>query len=167
MVLAAIGLGLTALQMVGGARKGAKQSRSNISAWQSQIGDINKSLGELESQASLQTDVAKTDLTKNLTTQAEKLGRTKTDALENIEESSTEFAFSGETEEKLTDVTEHIDLNFEDTKKVAEQELDKTLASIEEWKGSETKRLEAERKTLFHQIGAARNTDTFMENLFG
>lgn len=166
-MFAAIGLGLTALQMVSGARKGAKQSRSNIGMWQSQLGDINKSLGELDTQAGLQEEVAKTDLTKDLTRQGKNLGRTKTEALDSIEESSKEFAFSGETEEKLSDVTEKIDLNFEDTKKVAEMELDKTLASIEEWKGSETKRLEGERKTLSHQIGAARNSDSFLENLFG
>ena len=166
-MFAAIGVGLTALQMIGGARRGAKQSRHNIGEWQSQIGDINKSLGELETQATLQTEVAKLDLTEDLTREGKNLGRTKTEALENVEEASTEFAFSGEEQERLTDVTEKIDLNFEDTKKVAERELDKTLASIEEWKGSERKILEGERKTLQGQIGAARNTDSFLENLFG
>ena len=153
--------------MIGGARKGAKQSQANKSQWQGQIGDINKSLGELDVQAGLQTEVAESDTTENLTRQSKALGGTKTDAVESIEDASTEFAFSGADKEKLSDVTEKIDLNFEDTKKVAEMELDKTLASIEEWKGSEKNRLNSEKKTLNAQIGAASNTDTFLENLFG
>jgi|TARA_R100001530_G_scaffold9539_2_gene9607 hypothetical protein len=166
-MLAAIGLGLTAIQMVGGARRGAAQSRSQIASDQKSIGLIDKSLGELEGVATLKTEVAKGDLTENLTTKGKQLGRDKTQLVKQGEDINTEFAFSGETEQKLTDAIEGIDINFEDTKKMEERKLDESLSAITEWKGSEKARLESEKDTLLASIDANRHTDSFLENIFG
>ena len=166
-IFAAIGLGLTAMQMVGGARRGAKQSRTNISQYRDQIGNINKSLAELETTASAQMETAEQDFTQDLTMNAKKLGRDKTKLVDALEDANSEFAFSGETEDKMVSLDEDIDRNFDDEKKLRERELDKTLSSIEEFKASETSRLEEERRTLFAGIDSAKNTDSFFENLFG
>jgi hypothetical protein len=71
------------------------------------------------------------------------------------------------TEQKLTDAVEGIDVGFEDTKKMEEQNLDKSLAAITEWKGAERSRLESEKDGLLASINANRQTDSFWENIFG
>ena len=166
-VIAAIGLGLQATQMIGGARRGAKQSRLNIQSDQKSLSLVNKSLTELEGVASLKEEVAQSDFTEGLTMKGKQLGREKTNIVKQVDEMNTEFAFSGETEQKLTDAVESIDLNFEDTKKMEEKRLDESLSAITEWKGTEKARLESEKDSLLASIDANRQTDSFWENIFG
>ncbi len=167
IVVAGIGVGLTALNMVGGARRGAKQSRSQMASDRRSMGLINESLGNLEGLASAKTEVAQSDFMEGLTQKGKQMGREKTKLVKQGEELNTEFAVSGMTEQKLTDAVEGIDVGFEDTKKMEEQNLDKSLAAITEWKGAERSRLESEKDGLLASINANRQTDSFWENIFG
>ena len=167
VVIGAIGVGLTAVNMVGGARRGAKQSRLNIKSDQRSMGLINQSLGELDSLASSKTEVAEMDFTEGLTMRGKQLGREKTKLVRDAEEMNTEFAVSGLTEQKLTEAVEGIDVGFEDTKKMEERRLDESLSAITEWKGAERSRLESEKDTLLASIDIGRTQDSFWENIFG
>lgn len=167
VVIGAIGVGLTATNMIGGARRGAKQSRLNIKSDQRSMGMINKSLGELESLAGQKSEVAQLDFQEGLTMKSKQLGREKTKLVRDAEEMNTEFAVSGLTEQKLTEAVEGIDVGFEDTKKMEEKKLDESLSAITEWKGAERSRLESEKDTLLASIDVGRTQDSFWENIFG
>jgi|TARA_R100001530_G_scaffold136320_2_gene116418 hypothetical protein len=166
-VVAALGLGLQFTQMIGGARRGAKQSRSNIASDRKSLGLVNQALGELETLGTMKEEVAQSDFTEGLTMKGKQLGRDKTQLVKQVGEMNDQFAFSGEGEQKLTDAVESIDVNFEDTKKMEEKRLDESLSAITEWKGGEKARLDSEKHTLLSSIDANQNTDTFWENIFG
>jgi hypothetical protein len=167
IVVAGIGVGLTALNMVGGARRGASQSRSQIASDKRSIRRLDIALGKLEGTAAAKREVAEMDMLEGLTMKGKQQGREKTKLVKQGEELNTEFSFFGESEQKLTDAVEDIDLGFEETKKMGEKSLDNSLAAITEWKGAERARLKSEKDGLRASIDANKHTDSFWENIFG
>jgi len=167
VVVAAIGVGLTATSMIGGARRGSKQSRLQKASANRQLGHINQALGELDTLAGQKSDIAQSDYTGSLTAEAKTVGRAKTKMLAQGEDAMTSFAFSGDAHDTLSQATDEMDYTFDESKRQKEIELDKTLSAIDEWKGSEASRLNSEKDVLNEQIKVASTTDSFWENIFG
>tara|TARA_R100000742_G_scaffold4279_1_gene1653 strand:- start:5702 stop:6211 length:510 start_codon:yes stop_codon:yes gene_type:complete len=167
VVVAAVGVGLTATSMIGGARRNSKQSRLQKASARRQLGSINQALGELDTLAGQKSDIANSDFQSSLVSEAKTIGRTKSKMIEKGEDAMTSFAFSGEAEETLSQATEEMDFTFDESKRQKEVELDKTLSAIDEWKGGEASRLNAEKDVLNEQIKVASTTDSFWENIFG
>ena len=77
------------------------------------------------------------------------------------------FAFSGEVQENFEIMQERMQDQFGITKENLDRNLEKTIASIEEWKLGETERLSAEKRKLEYQNDTLGATSSTWGALFG
>ena len=116
-MFAAIGLGLTVAQMVGGAATRAKGNRTLASNLSSSLQDLRKRKGEIGLAASSQREVAEGDFAENQKAEGQQLGRAKTRTIKAMEESNTEFARDTNKEGELSDAVESMDLSWDESKR--------------------------------------------------
>ena len=166
-MFAAIGLGLSVAQMVGGAAtrsKGNRRLASNLSA---SLQDLRKRKGEIGSATQAQREVAEGDFQENQKAEGIQLGRTKTRVIKQMEESNTDFARDTNKEGELSEAVENMDLSWEESKRRNTMQLDKVMASIDQFEEEEHLRLEGEERRLEQELEGARAQSGFFSNLFG
>ena len=166
-MFAAIGLGLTVAQMVGGAATRAKGNRTLASNLSSSLQDLRKRKGEIGLAASSQREVAEGDFAENQKAEGQQLGRAKTRTIKAMEESNTEFARDTNKEGELSDAVESMDLSWDESKRRNTMQLDKVMASIDQFEEEEHLRLEGEEKRLNQELEGARAKSGFFSNLLG
>lgn len=143
-------LGLQAFSMLSGAGSTAKSSRYQLSANRAAIGDINQALGDLDSTALARQEVAEEDADVEFTQQAEQTSTMFDDLQRTSDDASGKagFAFQGEVTENFERMEKRMQDNFGVSKDNMDRNLEKTVASIEEWKLGEGERLNSEKRKL-------------------
>jgi len=150
--------------LLGGSGK-AKASRTQINANKAAIGEIDNALVNLEGAATDKIGIAQEESDTAFETSAKDTSNTLTDLARTSEETigKTGFAVAGETEEVFARTEERLLDDFDTSKEVIDTNLEKTLASIEEWKMGESERLKSEKRKLV----SANNNLKGTSSIFG
>jgi len=164
-MFAAIGLGLTVAQMVGGAATRASGNRSLASNLSQSLIDLRARKGDIGLSASTQREVAEGDFTENKKAEGMSLGRAKTRTIKQMEESNTDFARDTNKEGELSEAVESMDLSWEESKRRGTMQLDKVMASIDQFEEEEHLKLEGEEKRLTQELEGARAKSGFFFKL--
>jgi len=143
-------LGLSALSTFSGASGKSKASRAQMSQNRQAIGEINTALGGLTDTAQARTEVAEEESDIQFEEGARQSSTMFDDLQRSTEEASGKqgFAFSGEVQENFEKMQHRMQDDFGVTKENIDRNLEKTIASIEEWKMGESERLKSERRKL-------------------
>ncbi len=162
-------LGLQVGSTLLGASGKSKASRTQLNANKAAIGEINTALTNLEGAATDKISIAKEETETAFETSAEQTSNTLTDLTRTSEEAvgKTGFAMAGEAEEAFARTEERLLEDFDTSKEVIDTNLEKTLASIEEWKLGEGERLRSEKRKLEAANKNLRSTSSFFGALFG
>ena len=150
--------------LLGGSGK-AKASRTQMTANKAAISEIDNALIDLEGVAADKTSVAEGEFDTAFETTAKDTSNTLTDLAKTTEDTigKTGFAVAGETEEVFKRTEERLLEDFDTSKDVIDTNLQKTLASIEEWKMGESERLKSEKRKLV----SANNNLKGTSSIFG
>lgn len=161
--------GLQVGSMITGARGKARASRAQLQANQAAIGDINKALGGLEETALARQETAEEETNVAFEESARQSSTMFDDLQKSTEDASGKqgFAFSGEVSENFEVMQKRMQDQFGVTKENLDRNLEKTVASIEEWKLGETERLSAEKRKLEYQNQTLGATSSTWGALFG
>tara|TARA_R100000501_G_scaffold18091_1_gene36015 strand:+ start:1201 stop:1782 length:582 start_codon:yes stop_codon:yes gene_type:complete len=161
--------GLQVGSMISGARGKARASRAQLQANQAAIGDINKALGGLEETALARQETAEEETNVAFEESARQSSTMFDDLQKSTEDASGKqgFAFSGEVSENFEVMQKRMQDQFGVTKENLDRNLEKTVASIEEWKLGETERLSAEKRKLEYQNQTLGATSSTWGALFG
>ena len=161
--------GLQVGSMISGARGKARASRAQLQANQAAIGDINKALGGLEETALARQETAEEETNVAFEESARQSSTMFDDLQKSTEDASGKqgFAFSGEVSENFDVMQKRMQDQFGITKENLDRNLEKTVASIEEWKLGETERLSAEKRKLEYQNQTLGATSSTWGALFG
>ena len=161
--------GLEVGSMITGARGKARASRAQLQANQAAIGDINKALGGLEETALARQETAEEETNVAFEESARQSSTMFDDLQKSTEDASGKqgFAFSGEVSENFEVMQKRMQDQFGVTKENLDRNLEKTVASIEEWKLGETERLSAEKRKLEYQNQTLGATSSTWGALFG
>ena len=161
--------GLQVGSMITGARGKARASRAQLQANQAAIGDINKALGGLEETALARQETAEEETNVAFEESARQSSTMFDDLQKSTEDASGKqgFAFSGEVSENFEVMQKRMQDQFGVTKENLDRNLEKTVASIEEWKLGETERLSAEKRKLVYQNQTLGATSSTWGALFG
>ena len=161
--------GLQVGSMITGARGKARASRAQLQANQAAIGDINKALGGLEETALPRQETAEEETNVAFEESARQSSTMFDDLQKSTEDASGKqgFAFSGEVSENFEVMQKRMQDQFGVTKENLDRNLEKTVASIEEWKLGETERLSAEKRKLEYQNQTLGATSSTWGALFG
>ena len=161
--------GLQVGSMITGARGKARASRAQLQANQAAIGDINKALGGLEETALARQETAEEETNVAFEESARQSSTMFDDLQKSTEDASGKqgFAFSGEVSENFEVMQKRMQDQFGVTKENLDRNLEKTVASIEEWKLGETERLSAEKRKLEYQNDTLGATSSTWGALFG
>ena len=161
--------GLQVGSMITGARGKARASRAQLQANQAAIGDINKALGGLEETALARQETAEEETNGAFEESARQSSTMFDDLQKSTEEASGKqgFAFSGEVSENFEVMQGRMQDQFGVTKENLDRNLEKTIASIEEWKMGETERLQSEKRKLEYQNKSLGATSSTWGALFG
>ena len=161
--------GLQVGSMITGARGKARASRAQLQANQAAIGDINKALGGLEETALARQETAEEETNVAFEESARQSSTMFDDLQKSTEDASGKqgFAFSGEVSENFEVMQKRMQDQFGVTKENLDRNLEKTVASIEEWKLGETERLSAEKRKLEYQNQTLGATSSTWSALFG
>jgi hypothetical protein len=109
-MFAAIGLGLTVAQMIGGAGERSKGSKRLAGQLQSSLFDLSKREGEIGVAAETQREVAHGDYQEEQKARGQEIGRAKGRTVKMMEESNTEFARDTNKEGDLSEAVESMDI---------------------------------------------------------
>ena len=155
--------------MITGARGKARASRAQLQANQAAIGDINTALGGLEETALARQETAEEETNVAFEESARQSSTMFDDLQKSTEDASGKqgFAFSGEVSENFEVMQKRMQDQFGVTKENLDRNLEKTVASIEEWKLGETERLSAEKRKLEYQNQTLGATSSTWGALFG
>ncbi len=161
--------GLQVGSMISGARGKARASRAQLQANQAAISDINKALGGLEETALARQETAEEETNVAFEESARQSSTMFDDLQKSTEDASGKqgFAFSGEVSENFEVMQKRMQDQFGVTKENLDRNLEKTVASIEEWKLGETERLSAEKRKLEYQNQTLGATSSTWGALFG
>ena len=161
--------GLQVGSMISGARGKARASRAQLQANQAAIGDINTALGGLEETALARQETAEEETNVAFEESARQSSTMFDDLQKSTEDASGKqgFAFSGEVSENFEVMQKRMQDQFGVTKENLDRNLEKTVASIEEWKLGETERLSAEKRKLEYQNQTLGATSSTWGALFG
>ena len=154
--------GLQLASTIGGASGKSKASRSQLRANNQAIGEIDSALGNLEDTALARTEVAEEESDVAFTEGARQTSTMFDDLQRTTEDASGKqgFAFSGEVQENFEKMQHRMQDEFGVTKENIDRNLEKTVASIEEWKMGETERLQSEKRKLQAQNDSLRGTSS-------
>jgi hypothetical protein len=166
-MFAAIGLGLTVAQMIGGASERTKGNKRLASNLQSSLFDLNKREGEIGQAAETQREVAHGDYQEEQKARGQEIGRAKGQTIKMMEESNTEFARDTNKEGDLSEAVESMDTSWEESKRRNTMQLDKVMASIDQFEDEERLAVEGERKRLNMELEGAKAKSGFFSNLWG
>ena len=161
--------GLQVGSMITGARGKARASRAQLQANHAAIGEINKALGGLEETALARQETAEEETNVAFEESARQSSTMFDDLQKSTEDASGKqgFAFSGEVSENFEVMQKRMQDQFGVTKENLDRNLEKTVASIEEWKLGETERLSAEKRKLEYQNQTLGATSSTWGALFG
>ena len=161
--------GLQVGSMITGARGKARASRAQLQANQAAIGDINKALGGLEETALARQETAEEETNVAFEESARQSSTMFDDLQKSTEDASGKqgFAFSGEVSENFEVMQKRMQDQFGVTKENLDRNLEKTVASIEEWKLGEPESLSAEKRKLEYQNDTLGATSSTWGALFG
>jgi len=143
-------LGLSALSTFSGASGKAKASSAQLDANRQAIGEINTALGGVNETAQSRGEVAEEESNVAFEEGARQTSTMFDDLQRTTEEASGKqgFAFSGEVQENFEKMQHRMQDDFGVSKENIDRNLEKTIASIEEWKMGETERLKSEKRKL-------------------
>jgi len=166
-MFAAIGLGLTVAQMIGGANERSKGNKRLAGQLQSSLFDLNKREGEIGAAAEAQREVAYGDYQEEQKATGQGIGRAKGKTIKMMEESNTEFARDTNKEGDLSEAVESMDTSWEESKRRNTMQLDKVMASINQFEDEERLAVEGEKKRLNMELEGAKAKSGFFSNLWG
>ena len=84
-----------------------------------------------------------------------------------MEESNTEFARDTNKEGDLSEAVESMDTSWEESKRRNTMQLDKVMASIDQFEDEERLAVEGEKKRLNMELEGAKAKSGFFSNLWG
>lgn len=167
MMLEAIGLGLSVAQMIGGASKRTQSNRRLKPMLEGSLLDLNKRKEDVRMAAGTQREVAEGDYQENQKAEGLTLGRTKMNVVRQMEESNTEFARDTNKEGELSRAVDSMDMSWEESKRRNTMQLDKVMASIDQFEEEENLAISDERKRLDYELEGVKASQGFFDNLWG
>ena len=151
-----------------GAGGKAKASRAGKRSVMLQIEDINESLGNLSGASLSKKEVGVEDFNRNIGNMSMKASDTMTDAYRQQESiaGSSGFSLDNQLEEKFINQNEKVSDSLINDRDNLANNLDKYMADVDEWEGSERSRLKAQKRQLQAKHKYHSETDNFLKALF-
>jgi hypothetical protein len=154
-------------QTLFGANQQARQNRALISGNKVAIGELDKSIDMLPEVSVSKQEVAKDEYKFGFELSGQKTSSMFDDLYkkEDVLNNSQKFAFSGQTENELSILTDKLNKDFLYKYKGLNRALDKQFASIEESRIQQEQSLKSEKLKLELENKRLSKTDTFWEAL--
>ena len=167
MLLQAIGLGLSVAQMVGGASKRTKSNRRLKGQIEDSLVGLTKRKSDIKLASETQREVAEGDYQENQKAEGLMLAQNKMNVTRQMEESNTDFARDKNKEGELSRAVESMDLSWEESQRRNTMQLDKVMASIDQFEQEEELAVEDEQKRLRNELEGVKASQGFFDNLWG
>ena len=164
MLLQAIGLGLSVAQMVGGASKRTKSNRRLKGQIEDSLVGLTKRKSDIKLASETQREVADQE---NQKAEGLMLAQNKMNVTRQMEESNTDFARDTNKEGELSRAVESMDLSWEESQRRNTMQLDKVMASIDQFEQEEELAVEDEQKRLRNELEGVKASQGFFDNLWG